>query len=403
MKTFITFLFCSLLTTFASAQIVICFTTGEDQDPDKCDHNYCSPNAPFDFSKGIYRIPYEDGIIVSVTNDHIKHCPRGAIDMSGDSGDSEYNIVAAADGWIRAISDSHNTQCTCKNGDNCDNNYVWIEHPNGEWTKYTHVRYHTASDLHNEGDWVTAGTIIGVEGTVGCSTGDHCHFEVAVPYAGIDDLYFDTGGGWIDNDSAMNLVPLFCNVPGNIMKSGESYFSIGCVNSCDVSLPSTNTTYSSGTFKAFLDDDAISNSDDLTFLGASSGVIQGGSSITLKAGFQAEFLSTFEARIGNCSGAGFTKESVPSESVVKEDFSVEPNPASQSTIVKWDMKMSGEVNISVCDMSGHDMINVLHTQQMNTGWHQQQIDLSGLASGAYFLRADINGEHLIKKIIVQQE
>lgn len=396
----IVFLF-SLLATFASAQIVICFNTAEDQDPDKCDYNYCTPNAPFNFSNGIYRIPYQDNIMVHVTNDHIKHCPRGAIDMSGDSGDSEYNIVAAASGWIRAISDSHNQQCTCNNGDNCDNNYVWMEHPNGEWTKYTHVRYHTASDLHNEGDWVTVGSVIGVEGTVGCSTGDHCHFEVAVPFAGVDDLYFDSGGGWIDKDSAMNLVPLFCNVPGYIMKSGESYFAADCSNTCDVALPSGNTTYNAGTFKAFLDDDALSNSNDIKFEAVSTGVMQGGSSVTLLPGFQAEFLSTFEARTGNCSGAGLNKATTAAASLTTENLSVEPNPASQTTLVKWEMKKTGDVKMSISDMSGHLLINLMDASQMTAGLHQLPVDLGAVAPGAYFLQAIINGQQLIKKIIVQ--
>lgn len=401
MKPFLLVFLFNLLSTFAPAQIVICFNTAEDQDPDKCDYNYCTPNAPFNFSKGIYRIPYQDNIMVSVTNDHIKHCPRGAIDMSGNSGNSSYNIVAAASGWIRAISDSHNQQCTCHNGDNCDNNYVWMEHPNGEWTKYTHVQYHTASDLHDEGDWVTVGSVIGVEGTVGCSTGDHCHFEVAVPFAGVDDLYFDTGGGWIDKDSAMNLVPLFCNVPGYIMKSGESYFAADCANACDVTLPSGNTTYSAGTFKAFLDDDALSNSNDIKFEAVSTGVMQGGSSVTLKPGFQAEFLSTFEARTGNCSGAGLNKATADAASVTTENLSVEPNPASQSTLVRWEMKKTGAVKMSISDMSGHVLINLIDASQMVAGLHQLPVDLNAVAPGAYFLQAIINGQQLIKKIIVQ--
>ena len=137
------------VSSLASAQIVVCFGVAADQDSAKCHEDYCTPNEPFDISKGIYRIPYQVGTLVHVTNDHIKHCPRGAVDMSGDNGASEYNIVASADGWIRAISDSHTQQCTCHNGDDCDNNYVWIDHPNSEWTKYTHVKYHSASDLHN--------------------------------------------------------------------------------------------------------------------------------------------------------------------------------------------------------------------------------------------------------------
>ena len=56
-------------------------------------------------------------------------------------------IVAAASGTIRAVVDQHGDdpeEHSCLDSDtvpgDCSdyNNYVWIEHPNGEWTKYTH-------------------------------------------------------------------------------------------------------------------------------------------------------------------------------------------------------------------------------------------------------------------------
>ena len=96
-------------------------------------------------SKGVYRIPFENGTEVHVTNDHLKHKPVGRIDMSGRGGDGEYKIVAAADGTVRFIEDSFSAQI--QNDDDpdtpnkpCTNNYVWIEHANGEWTKYSHMQ-----------------------------------------------------------------------------------------------------------------------------------------------------------------------------------------------------------------------------------------------------------------------
>lgn len=175
MKTIITLLIFCLFALSVSAQTQVCFTTTDDQNPDSCNYEYCIlDNAPFNFSKGRYRIPYLELTVVSVTNDHIKHCPRGAIDMSGVGDEnSTFYIVAAADGWIRQINDGDIEQCP---DGGCPNNYIWMEHPNGEWTKYTHIRYESATFLHNEDDWVVAGEIIGKEGSVGIATGPPLSF-----------------------------------------------------------------------------------------------------------------------------------------------------------------------------------------------------------------------------------
>src|SRR5690606_205483 len=55
-------------------------------------------------------------------------------------------------------------------------NYIIIDHGNGWTTRYWHLR---RDSLHVEvGDVVTAGQIIGYEGSSGHSTGSHLHFEV---------------------------------------------------------------------------------------------------------------------------------------------------------------------------------------------------------------------------------
>lgn len=230
----------------------------------------------------------------------------------------------------------------------------------------------------------------------------HCHFEVAVP-VDTNILLYNEGGGWINEAWADNLVPLFCNVPGNIMEAGETYTALSCGAGCDAIIPVLDQTYSAGQFVAMVDDDALSNTLNMTFEGASAGVIQSGSSVTLKPGFYAEFLSTFEARIGECSGAGFNKTMLSADGKIEDAFLIEPNPASQTTMFKWEMQETGEVKISILDIRGHELIKVLQPQLMSAGWHQQKVNLSGIASGAYILDAIINGEHVIKKIIVQHD
>ena len=118
--------------------------------------------------------------------------------------------MAAAAGTIRYIVDSNSEPTD-------DNNYVWIEHPNGEWTKHTHFETGavTALGLHGN-DVVAAGTEVGFEGDVGHASGEHLHFEVAVPDDPANPI---TGGGFI---IGQNRIPLICGIPCNILIRGRS-------------------------------------------------------------------------------------------------------------------------------------------------------------------------------------
>jgi Bacterial tandem repeat domain 1/Peptidase family M23 len=175
-------------------------------------------------SKGVYRIPFEDGVTVKVTNDHLKHSPPGRIDMHGEGGSKPYKIVAAADGRIRFIVDNFSKQIDSSSGEPCTNNYVWIEHANGEWTKYSHMQKDSVTKKAKlkVGQFVKAGTYLGDEGQVGCASGPHLHFEAGVPRA--NDPITETGGFLTDNaDSKRNRVPRICGIPGGVFSSGGTY------------------------------------------------------------------------------------------------------------------------------------------------------------------------------------
>lgn len=174
-------------------------------------------------SRGVYRMPFEDGITVKITNDFLTHKPLGRIDMIGTGG-SSYKIIAAADGTVRYVVDTFTKQVDSGSGEPCTNNYVWIEHANGEWTKYTHMQ--TGSSTNKAklkvGQFVKAGAYLGDEGQVGCASGNHLHFEVGVPRA--TDPIATVGGFLNDNDgSKRNRVPRICGIPGGIYVDGESY------------------------------------------------------------------------------------------------------------------------------------------------------------------------------------
>jgi Peptidase family M23/Bacterial tandem repeat domain 1 len=172
-------------------------------------------------SKGVYRIPYTDGTKIKVGRDHTNHSPKGRIDMNGTGGNGQYKIVAAADGTIRYIEDSYSKQVDSSTDEPCTNNYVWIEHGNGEWTKYSHMQKDSTTKVAKlkVGQFVKAGTFLGNEGKVGCAGGDHLHFEVAeVPNT---PNPISKIGGFVDNK--YNVIPRICGIPKGIFESGENY------------------------------------------------------------------------------------------------------------------------------------------------------------------------------------
>lgn len=181
-------------------------------------------------SAGRYRLPYVTAAAVSVGNDHRTHTPPGRIDMTRRYGAP---VVAAASGTIRAVVDA-NTVRRCQDDatvvGRCSdyNNYVWIQHANGEWTKYTHLQTGSVTARGwKVGSRVTAGATIGLEGDVGAASGSHLHFEVAVPTDPNDLTPFSVKGGFIEGT---NVIPRFCNAIGGTynVTAGRTYFAVPC-------------------------------------------------------------------------------------------------------------------------------------------------------------------------------
>ncbi|GFE83497.1 hypothetical protein GCM10011487_54970 [Steroidobacter agaridevorans] len=179
-------------------------------------------------SQGIYRLPYEDGTVVKVFDDFTSHRPRGRIDFFAIEGSQPYRVVAAAAGRVTAIQDSFHEQQSGRAAAECRNNYVWIEHANGEWTNYSHLARGSVSELAKLkiGDFVAAGAFIGNEAAVGCAMLDHVHFEVAVPDRRAP---IDSGGFLLDNEGGKReRNPQFCNLPtGAVVKDGK-YRAAAC-------------------------------------------------------------------------------------------------------------------------------------------------------------------------------
>jgi hypothetical protein len=230
-------------------------------------------HGDFELTDGIYRIPYSDGTDMTVNQDHHTH---GGDDGNKDRFDLEAGIgseiAAAASGWIRVIVDFNGNspgagdgvdingnpqddtlEHSCGNNPpentvvgRCSdyNNYVWIEHPNGEWSKYTHMGTGTVTALGWTADlnthvvgaanWIEAGEVLGLENDIGQATNsggvaNHLHFEIARTLDPAVDLQWTTLGGFFTNGK--NIVPLICDIGGNsIFDKDEEFTAAPCVH-----------------------------------------------------------------------------------------------------------------------------------------------------------------------------
>jgi murein DD-endopeptidase MepM/ murein hydrolase activator NlpD len=82
-------------------------------------------------------------------------------------------VLAARDGVVMTVRDSR-PDGTRRAG---DENFVILRHPDGELSRYIHVRRNSA--LVEEGDPVAAGDTIALSGNSGRSAFPHLHFDVA--------------------------------------------------------------------------------------------------------------------------------------------------------------------------------------------------------------------------------
>lgn len=123
----------------------------------------------------------------------------------------------------------------------CANNYIWMEHQGGEWTKYSHLATNTVSNDAGlaVGDFVVAGTFLGYESDVGRACGVHLHFEVGVPTNPASPLK----PGNVGEIAGINRIPRFCGPQGQILQQNDVVVARRCNNllSCIRSVESPST------------------------------------------------------------------------------------------------------------------------------------------------------------------
>lgn len=307
-------------------------------------------SATLPVSKGVYQFPYGENTQVTITRDHTNHGtngPRNRLDIMGQNG---ITIVAAADGWLEYIDDSAVLACpnSCDNYSGpagasnccprnnpacngaCRNNHIWMRHPNGEWTKYSHLQTDTVPAALNVGDFIPAGTTLGAEGDVGFANGAHLHFEVGFPLIldfslPPEDVNYDPLGMDLDPSQPgvqctfcsmpsdgepstpsydrKNRVPVFCSV--GIAQAGETITTTSCDGLCpgSDSLVLDDRVVADDTaeyFQRSVNIDAL----NMDVLNGGGSALRAGNRIRLLPGFSTAANGYFSASIGNCDSPG---------------------------------------------------------------------------------------------------
>ncbi|RMD51186.1 MAG: T9SS C-terminal target domain-containing protein, partial [Ignavibacteria bacterium] len=78
-----------------------------------------------------------------------------------------------------------------------------------------------------------------------------------------------------------------------------------------------------------------------------------------------------------------------------------PNPFNPSTKIKFDLKQSGFVNLTVYDALGRK-VSTLVNKPMLKGTHSVNFEGKDLSSGIYFYKLSINDFVMTKKMILMK-
>lgn len=251
----------------------------------------------FELSQNIYRSPYINGQEYGVAQDEVTHSPLGAYDLraTGVNDCDTHKIVAAGPGIVRYAVDSYNVSGP---GNSASNNYLWIQHTNGEWTKYTHFKQNSIQVT--VGQTVCEGTFLGYEcaiGAVSPANFRHLHFEVRRPVDPINPN-MDLTGGFMDSTEP-RLIPVVCDITNNHWAQGDVNTAANC--SCSMANESFNfLAVGNGGIEISLATTSVTAGTAVTFSNGSNGFFRAGNNVTFTPGFTASAGSYFSASVGSC-------------------------------------------------------------------------------------------------------
>ncbi len=91
-------------------------------------------------------------------------------------------------------------------------------------------------------------------------------------------------------------------------------------------------------------------------------------------------------------------EMSPAEFVLEQNY---PNPFNPSTVINYHLPMNSFVTVIVYDIIGKEVATLVNTVQTE-GNYSVTFDGSKLSSGIYFVRMQIGGQFIMKKMILMK-
>ncbi|MBC8053648.1 MAG: M23 family metallopeptidase [Sphingobacteriaceae bacterium] len=133
--------------------------------------------AEYEKDKG-YDLPFQKGRSFNVFqgyNGSFSHQNENSIDFTMPEGTE---VLAARDGMVIKVVQNNTQSCAekeCKKY----NNFILVYHPDGTFAEYVHLKFN--SSKVKPGDAIKVGTLLGLSGNTGWSTGPHLHFVCFIP------------------------------------------------------------------------------------------------------------------------------------------------------------------------------------------------------------------------------
>lgn len=83
------------------------------------------------------------------------------------------------------------------------------------------------------------------------------------------------------------------------------------------------------------------------------------------------------------------------------DLNVFPNPFSENTIISFNIHDKYKVALGFYDIIGKEIISISNTAELGAGAYSLPLNKNNLVKGIYFVRLEVNGYAVMKKVIVQ--